>query len=228
MAELDLSKLKYVLFDWDNTLAETRTALVQAVNLVLTEYGLPNWDIVKKRRDPNLSFRDNFSNIFGNENASAAYKRYAEVYAVETPKLLSGFPGVSKVLEFFRRHRIDMMILTNKDRRLLEIELPVLYDPKWFKKVVCGHEASRDKPYPEHIYYALKGFLRPEQITPQNVWVVGDSHQDSNCALAANAQAIRIGSPIWNDGIEVSDKIVYFKDFETFYQFLVSQESSIC
>lgn len=32
---LDLSKLEYVIFDWDNTLAESRSTLVLSVNRVL-------------------------------------------------------------------------------------------------------------------------------------------------------------------------------------------------
>ena len=36
---LDLSKLEYVIFDWDNTLAESRSTLVLSVNRVLKEYG---------------------------------------------------------------------------------------------------------------------------------------------------------------------------------------------
>ena len=63
--DLNIKDLKAVVFDWDNTLAESRTALVFAVNKVLAEYGLKNWEIEKKKRDNNLSFKDNFVNIFG-------------------------------------------------------------------------------------------------------------------------------------------------------------------
>lgn len=61
--KLHADKLKIVIFDWDNTLAETRTPLIYAVNRVLKEYGLPEWKEVKKLRDNNLSFRDNFPRI---------------------------------------------------------------------------------------------------------------------------------------------------------------------
>ena len=46
---LDLSKLEYVIFDWDNTLAESRSTLVLSVNRVLKEYGLPDWEAVKSK-----------------------------------------------------------------------------------------------------------------------------------------------------------------------------------
>ena len=54
MVQLDISKLQYVIFDWDNTLAESRSSLVAAVNQVLAEYNLPDWEISKEKRDCNL------------------------------------------------------------------------------------------------------------------------------------------------------------------------------
>ena len=73
MEKLNLTELQYVLFDWDNTLAESRTALVATVNQVLSEYGLPSWEVSSRKRDRNLSFRDNFPNIFGPEKAAEAF-----------------------------------------------------------------------------------------------------------------------------------------------------------
>ena len=53
---LNIKKLKVAVFDWDNTLAESRTALVYSVNKVLKEYGLNDWEIEKQKRNNNLSF----------------------------------------------------------------------------------------------------------------------------------------------------------------------------
>ena len=58
--KLNTSQVQYVIFDWDNTLAESRSTLVLAVNQVLKEYGLPEWEVVKHKRNPDLSLRDNF------------------------------------------------------------------------------------------------------------------------------------------------------------------------
>ena len=55
---LDISKLKYALFDWDNTLAESRNSLVSAINIVLKIYHMPEWEEIKHIRDCNLSFKD--------------------------------------------------------------------------------------------------------------------------------------------------------------------------
>ncbi len=219
---LNVSELQYVIFDWDNTLAESRNTLVLAVNRVLDEYGLPDWTQVRDKRDPNLSFMDNFPRIFGEENAAEAYERYVEIYSSVVRGKISTFPGVHKVLEFFNKRGIPMMVMSNKDRRLMNIELPLLFDPSLFFRVVCGHEAVRDKPFPDQIYHTLKGLLKPEEITSQKVWMIGDSPMDSDSAQAANALPIRIGRSIWGDEGEPDTKIVYFNSFEEFYRVLNS------
>ena len=219
--KLSLAKLKAVLFDWDNTLAESRTPLVYAVNKVLEEYGLPDWNVVKQRRDNNLSFRDNFPRIFGNK-AGEAYDKYSKIYLKNVARLISTFEGVSDVLKFLRKKQIKIIIMTNKDRRLLDFELPLLFETEMFDRIVAGHEAPRDKPFGEHALYALQGIMAPEEINPDTVWVVGDSPQDSSCAMAVRARPIRLGKPIWgDDGVKCPDN-VYFDTFCDFYKALIS------
>ena len=218
--EMDISGLKYVIFDWDNTLAESRSTLVLVVNQVLKEYNLPDWEQVKCLRDPNLSFRDNFPRIFGEDKALQAYERYAALYPQVVSSHIKTFPYVQEVLNYFKSRGIPILIMSNKDRRLLELELPMLFDKALFSRIVCGHEAPHDKPAPDQIYYTLQGLLTPEEITPQSVWMVGDSPMDSTAAKLANAKAIRIGCPIWGDDENQDKKIEYFDDFASFYKSL--------
>lgn len=218
--KLELSKLQYVLFDWDNTLAETRTALVTVVNQVLDGYGMPSLDESNGEYDKNLSFRDNFPNIFGEKKHDEAYQRYASLYKQQIKNLISTFPCVQQTLDFFAAHKIPMIVLTNKDRNLLNFELPLLFDSKIFTRIVAGHEASKDKPYPEQAWYALDGLLKPQEFTPEKVWIIGDSDMDSDCALAAGARAIRIGHPIWNDVSELDERVFFFEDFCSFLKTL--------
>ena len=212
---LPLGKVRFVIFDWDNTLADSRPALLFAIRQVLAEKGLPVWEEVCRNRNHDLSFKDNFPIFFGGR-AEEIYARYAEVYLQHVKDLISTFDGVRQVLDFLAARRVKMMIMSNKDRRLLDYELPLLFDPAMFEKIVCGHEAEHDKPYPEHIFYALSGYLRPDEISPEEVWMVGDSPMDSNCAKAAHALPIRIGEDIWHTETEEPEKIRYFDDFVHF------------
>ncbi len=213
MSGLDISKLRFVLFDWDNTLAESRSSLVAAIDRVLAGRGLPPWKISKEKRDRNLSFKDNFPRIFG-ADADTAYEEYRQIYKSIVPKKLTAFPGAKDVLEFFARRGIKMMIVTNKERCLLEYELPLLYDRNRFCNIVCGHEAPADKPSGQQIVYTLKDYLSPEEISPQNTWMIGDSPQDSTAALDAGALPVRVHRSIWDDEAPSAGNIMYFSDFK--------------
>ena len=217
---LNLQKVEYILFDWDNTLAESRTCLVATVNEILQKYNLPDWEHQKAKRDPNLSFRDNFPNVFGEELAKQAYQEYAELYKKNVGRMLTTFPKVKETLEFLKQKGKKIIILTNKDRQLLDFELPLLFDKSLFDRIVAGHEAPKDKPYPEQAWFALKGWLNPEDFSPDKVWIIGDSEMDSNCAMAAKAYPIRIGNSIWGNIKAIPSVILHFSSFEEFFNAL--------
>ena len=102
-----------------------------------------------------------------------------------------------------------------------EFELPLLFKPEIFDNVVCGHEAKEDKPFGGHLTWTVKDILRADEITPATVWVIGDSPQDSACALNAGARPIRIGKSIWGDEEQQSADICFFDSFVDFYQSLL-------
>lgn len=220
MEKLNLKELKAAVFDWDNTLAESRTALVYCVNQVLQEYNMPEWNIVKAKRDNTLSFRDNFPRIFG-DKAEEAYKKYTKIYLQNVGRMITAFPKTLDVLQFLKSKGVKIMVMSNKDRKLLDYELPLLFNPEIFDNVVCGHEAIKDKPYGEHLFWTLKDVFKPWQINRQNVWVVGDSPQDSACAKNAGALPIRIGKSIWEDETNDTSGIIFFDSFVDFYKTLL-------
>ncbi len=217
---LNINTLKVVVFDWDNTLAESRTTLVWAINKILPLYGLEEWEKVKSKRDNNLSFKDNFPRIFG-DKAAEAYAKYRKIYLENVGRFIRTFPKTREVIEFFKASGVAVMIMSNKERHLLEYELPLLFDPGLFDNVVCGHEAEHDKPDGAHLQWTVRNILKPEEITPLSVWVVGDSPQDSMCAKCAGAQAVRIGKAIWGDEDTDVEDVWFFDSFVDFYQSLL-------
>lgn len=210
-----IAKLQYILFDWDGTLADNKEVVISSLEKVLAEYNLPAWEQMRFRCNPRLSLWDNFTNLFA-ADAETAYARYLQIYKLAAPKLVKSFPGAAEVLDYVRSAGAEPMIMTNKDRRLLDIELPLLYNPDIFSRIVCGHEAPRDKPYPEHIYYTLRGLLAPAEITAEKVWMVGDSNQDSDCAFAAGALPVRVNQALFGGSEYASETVHYFNDFAEF------------
>ena len=166
MDKLDAGRLKAAVFDWDGTLAETRTPRLWAVNRIMAKYGLPDWESTREKQNKLLSFMDNFPLVFGSR-AEEAYREYAELYKANVARMIKTFPGVRETLAFLRQKGVKIAIMTNKDRRLLEFELPLLFDVSLFDRIVCGHEAAHDKPCGDHARYLpddILGHLRPEGI----------------------------------------------------------------
>ena len=222
MNKLDTGGLKAVVFDWDGTLADTRTPRLWAVNRIMAAYGLPDWESTRDRQNPLLSFMDNFPLVFG-ARAEAAYAEYAALYKANVARMIKTFPGVRETLAFLTERGIKICIMTNKDRRLLDFELPLLFAPSLFARVVCGHEAAHDKPDAAHALLALRGVVDPADISLQTVWVAGDSVLDSMTAEAVGALPVRIAG---RKATEKADpRIVYFDDFEQFYRLDAARSS---
>lgn len=219
MDKLDTGRLKAAVFDWDGTLAETRTPRLWAVNRIMAKYGLPDWESTREKQNKLLSFMDNFPLVFGSR-AEEAYREYAELYKANVARMIKTFPGVRETLAFLRQKGVKIAIMTNKDRRLLEFELPLLFDVSLFDRIVCGHEAAHDKPCGDHARFALKGLVAESDIAPQSVWVVGDSVLDNLCAEAVGALPVRIVGGCPEVDRTGSPDVIYFNDFEQFYRSL--------
>lgn len=214
---LNVNNLKVVVFDWDGTLAQTYKPRIEAINKVLEEMNMPKWEKVKSLGDKNISFRDNFHHIFGN-HANQAYHKYRNIYLQNLKNEINLYDGVIETLELLRQHDIKLGVMTNKDRKIFDIEMPLLLNKNYFDNIVCGHEAPNDKPSPDHALYTLKGLIEQEDITPQSVWVVGDSLLDNKSAVAINALPIRVNYAVSNDIERLQGAEVYYYDiFKDFY-----------
>lgn len=210
--KLNSKRLKVVIFDWDGTLAQSDSPRVYAINQVLQEYQMPCWDKVKNQRNEMLSFLDNFPNIFG-QNAGSAYTKFCKYYLDVVKNSIKGYPKADSLIDFFRSKGIKIAIMTNKDRSLLEFELPLLYRTDMFDKIVCGHEAPRDKPFGDQAIHTLKGLIDYSEISPETVWIIGDSNLDNLCASSINALPIRINNDSNLYDNSECKNVVFFKDY---------------
>jgi len=184
---------KVIIFDWDNTLAENRDAIVASMNKVLTKYGKEEWEVAKKKyRDPNKSLKENFPNFFG-ENAKKAYENYISTYLELYKDFLKPTLFAQKALRFLNENNpeIKLVIVSNKERSLLLMEIKALYEDVDFFKIMANGDSEKNKPDASPVFKALEG--SGIEINPINVWIIGDSKQDIDCAYNANCQPILYG-----------------------------------
>lgn len=184
-------KPKIIAFDWDNTLALNREVVVNAMNKVLSKYGKAEWDIIKKeKRDKNKSLKENFINFFGEDLEKQAYNNYLNFYN-EFNYLLQAPENAKEMLYMLNKQNIYIIIVSNKERKLLLDEIKVLYNDINFYKIMANGDSEKNKPDASPIFKAVEDLNL--EINYNNMWLIGDSNQDIDCAYNANIQPILYG-----------------------------------
>lgn len=184
-------KPEIIAFDWDNTLALNREVVVNSMNKVLSKYGKAEWDIIKKeKRDKNKSLKENFVNFFGLEFEKQAYNDYLNFYN-EFNYLLQAPENAKELLKILNDKNIKIIIVSNKERKLLLDEIKVLYNDINFYKIMANGDSEKNKPDASPIFKAVEDLNL--KINCNNMWLIGDSNQDIDCAYNANIQPILYG-----------------------------------
>ncbi len=179
---------KAILFDWDGTLAETRAAVVDSMEHVLKLYGKEPWDLTKaKHGDTNKSLKENFVNFFGKQ-ADEAYQRYLEYYEKHGYHKIRPKLHAEQFMKLCEDKNIDLYVISNKERKLLLKEVSQCYPNVKFKKILANGDAPHNKPAPDPVFVALKDDV--SSINRDNVFLVGDSKQDTDCAMNASVYPV--------------------------------------
>ncbi len=181
-----------ILFDWDNTLADSWPVIYKALRETFIAMGMDPWsfeDIKNGRDGIHHSLRSSFPRIFGDRWEDAKdiyYSHFLECHLEEIDLL----PGVDEVLERLSPTTTFTAIVSNKTGPYLRDEVTHLGWLHHFDKVVGATDADKDKPDPDPIYFALEG----TGIEPgEDVWMIGDSETDLECAINAGCRPIFFG-----------------------------------
>ena len=195
---------KAILLDWDDTLAHTRNSVVEAIEYVLEKYHKEPWDITKnKYRDTKKSLKENFPNFFG-DNYIDAYNDYLEHYIKYTYNKIHPTEYSHNFLKFCNQNNIDLYIISNKEKSLLLKEAEFCFPDILFKKILGNGDASQNKPDPAPVFEALKD--SKYEINKENIWLIGDSKQDTECAYRAKIQPVLIGTGKFMDNVYITNK----------------------
>ncbi len=205
-----------ILFDWDNTLADTWHIIYEALKETFIEMGREPWsfdDIKQGREGIHKSLRDSFPRIFG-DDWETAKELYYKSFLNHHLNKLDILPGAYEVLEALSQTPIFVGIVSNKTGEYLRREVTHLGWDHLFDSVIGATDAEQDKPHPAPIHLALK----ESDITPsQNVWFIGDSATDIACALNANCTPILYGEGLHHHqdhpiDKEILESLLHVKD----------------
>ena len=177
-----------VIFDWDGTLADNWGAIGRSLNATFSAFDRPSWSMEEVRQRTKQSARDAFPKLFAEhwEQALAYfYDRFEEFHADEVRPL----PGAADLLQVLTEGAVPMAVVSNKNGGYLRVEAERLGWMHFFGSIVGATDAPRDKPAVDPVHLALAG----SGINPgANVWFVGDTVSDLECAHQSDCVPILI------------------------------------
>lgn len=210
-------KPKAIILDWDDTLAHTRKAVVEAMEYVLKAYNKDSWDITKaKFRDTKKSLKENFANFFGKQ-ANAAYNLYIDYYKINSYNQVQRVEKAFDFLSMCQQRNIHLFIVSNKEKSLLIKEVDFCFPNIKFSRILGNGDARQNKPAPDPVFEALKE--SHFEINRENVWLVGDTKQDTECAYNADVLPILIGNGKFMEDDYIKEKLNSTKPLLVFNNF---------
>ncbi len=169
-----------ILFDWDNTLVDSWATIHEALNFLMRAMGQLEWSLAETRERVRLSLRDAFPLYFG-ERWEEARRIYLDKFREIHLERLNPLPGREAMLRALADQGMFLGVVSNKTGELLRREVARLGWSRFFGSIVGAGDAPADKPACDPVHLGAE------------VWFVGDTAVDMECALNSGCVAVLLG-----------------------------------
>ncbi|WP_457673251.1 phosphoglycolate phosphatase [Thiolapillus sp.] len=187
-------KPRMVLIDVDGTLVDSVPDLAWCVDEMMKALGREPWGEARVRDwvgngVERLVRRALIGQLDGepsDEEFDQAYPIFLDLYAENTSKRSTLYPGVREGLDYLKEQGYSLGCVTNKAE---QFTLPLLRDlgiEDYFGIVVAGDTLPVKKPDPTPLLYAAEFF----GTGPEHSLMIGDSRSDVKAARAAGFRII--------------------------------------
>ena len=179
-----------ILLDWDNTLVDSWAVIHSALVVTFEAMGYPPWTLAETKQRVRHSLRDAFPRLFGSRWEEAR-RLYLDSFTAMHLKRLTALHGAEPMLEALAADGYYLAVVSNKTGALLRREGQHLGWSRYFRAMVGAGDARADKPHPAVVEAALAG----SGLDPAEVWLVGDTALDLECAVAAGCVPVLVSGP---------------------------------
>lgn len=179
---------KALIFDWDNTLVDSWTTIHDALTLTFEAMGHTPWTLEETKVKVRRSLRDAFPALFG-DRWDEARKLYLDHFTAIHLERLAPVIGAAEFLIEAKAAGLHLAVLSNKTGRILRLEAEHLGWSNHFARLVGAGDASADKPDPAAMGLALAGCA----FSGDEVWYVGDTALDMECATRSGCVGVLLG-----------------------------------
>lgn len=186
---MSLPTPRAILFDWDNTLVNTWPVIHEAMIATFIAMGQEPWTLDQTKARVRKSMRDAFPALFGDrwEEAGDVYQKH---YRANHLGKLHPLPHSQDVLQRIRDLGLFCGVVSNKKGPTLRQEVEHIGWNKFFDSVIGSDDAARDKPHADPVHLT---FDKSHIKSGSDVWFIGDSDIDLECAINSGCTAILFG-----------------------------------
>ncbi len=203
-----IKKPEMILIDVDGTLVDSVPDLAYCVDEMMKQLGMPVHGEAKVREwvgngVERLTRRALIGQLDGEPDDALfekAYPIFMALYAENTSKRSTLYPGVAEGLAYLETSGIKLGCVTNKAAEFTE---PLLKDLGIFDKfeiVISGDTLPKKKPDPMPLLHGAEFF----NVKPENAMMLGDSVSDVKASRAAGFQIVCM-SYGYNHGVDIRE-----------------------
>lgn len=187
-----------VIFDWDGTLADTKRAVVNSFQKVLTEEGCSVSEEFIERRmgiGTKKTIIEAFRECNMRLDISKLEKLASEKIRIQIglTEIVSLFNGVSELLEVLQR-KTKIALATMSARKVVDSLLSEKRIEKYFDVIITADDVANPKPDPEVFLMAAARL----GVSARSCVVIEDSVFGVRAAKAANMKCIAVSSGVYS------------------------------
>ena len=185
-------RYKAVLFDMDGTVLDTLADLTNAVNHILSEYGMP--PITERDAAAFLGngaaylLRRSVPAGTSEQTLQEMLRAYQPWYDSHCAILTAPYPGILTLMKSLREAGVKQAVISNKQDSAVK-RLAAEHFPGLLETAVGESAAVRRKPNPDAVLAAL----REMDVTPEDAVYVGDTEVDLQTAENAGLACAVVG-----------------------------------
>ena len=181
--------MKVILWDWDNTLADTIEPLKEAFNATFRHYHMPTITREQMKIFMNSDSKKLFVDLFPTQNLNEVRQIYLKYYQ-ENAFTLHLLPGAEKILKWTKENGFINILASNKHYLILKKEAEISGLAPYFSDICGAEQFSENKPSKIFTDNALKNYSGFVQL-----FAIGDGVSDVKMAHNySDGKAILVGT----------------------------------
>ena len=181
--------IKYLVFDFDGTLADTTEGILQTTRATFARMGLPIPSDADIRLGIGLPLKGSLHTAgVPDERLDEGSDIYHEIFYEIAPKHITIYPGVRESLEMLAAKGLRMGIATSRTEHSLVMLLEEHGIRQYFEILGSVGCVERPKPAPDLVQWVLERF----GADPSEAMVIGDTTYDILMGTAAGCRTCAV------------------------------------